>query len=136
MNERALALVESLGLAPHPEGGFYRETHRSTARVAAYGGERSAVTSIYFLLPAGTRSRSHRVKGDEIWMHHGGDDLLLRIGDSEVRLGTGPGAELQAVVPGGEWQAAEPAAGPAGFVLVGCVVAPGFEFEDFEMRDA
>lgn len=133
MTDRAQQLIQSLKLTPHPEGGFYRETHRSDAKVSAHGGMRDAVTSILFLLPTGHKSRRHRVKSDEVWMHHQGDDLLLTIGGIEVVLGQAPPARFQVTVPGGAWQAAEPLAGPDGFVLVGCVVAPGFDFDDFEM---
>jgi len=129
----ARAAIERLGLAPHPEGGHYRETFRSAARVAAHGGERSAVTSILFLLASGEESRSHRVRSDELWLHQGGDDVELTIGDEVVRLGAGTDAALQAFVPGGVWQAARAVPGAAGYALVGCVVAPGFEFEDFEL---
>ena len=129
----AHAIIDRLGLSRHPEGGHYRETFRSDARVPAHGGERSAVTSILFLLAAGEESRSHRVRSDELWLHQGGDDVELTIGGEVVRLGAGPDAALQAFVPGGVWQAARAARGPAGYALVGCVVAPGFEFEDFEL---
>ncbi len=133
MNKRAQHLMTALKLKPHPEGGFYRETHRSQAKVEAHGGLRSAVTSILYLLPAGHRSRLHRVKSDEVWMHHQGDDLKLIIADEEVILGQDPPALFQVTVAGGSWQEAEPLPGPHGFVLVGCVVAPGFDFEDLEM---
>ena len=127
--------IARLGLAPHPEGGHYRETFRSEARVQAAHGDRSAVTSILFLLEGGEESRSHRVLGDEIWLHHGGDDIDLVIDDRTIRLGSSDDAALQAFVPGGAWQAARAHEGPAGDALVGCVVAPGFEFSDFELAD-
>ncbi|MEM6671953.1 MAG: cupin domain-containing protein [Planctomycetota bacterium] len=133
MNDAARDLIESLELLPHPEGGFYRETFRSDAEVPAHGGTRSAVTSILFLLPTGHRSRLHRVRSDELWLHQRGDDVRLTIGEEETTLSAS--ANLQAAVPGGVWQAAEALPGPAGFALVGCVVAPGFEFEDFELED-
>ena len=134
MNPRAQQLIETLRLQPHPEGGFYRETHRSSETVNAQQGQRAALTSILFLLPAGQRSRRHRVKSDEVWMHHQGDDLRLTIGGQSVILGQDAPARFQATVPADVWQSAEPLDGPHGFVLVGCVVAPGFEFEDFEME--
>ncbi len=133
MNDAAQDLVRSLGLQPHPEGGFYRETFRSSVEVPAHGGTRRAVTSILFLLPTGARSRLHRVKSDEIWLHQRGDDVRLTVGEEEVQLGQGGAATLQAVVPPGVWQAAECLPGEAGYALVGCVVAPGFEFADFEL---
>ena len=140
-------LIERYALSPHPEGGFYRETVRSRRTLPkaglgeCYAGDRSAVTSILFLLPTGVRSRWHRVCSDEIWLHHQGDELSLQMHDRDqpgaeptsVRLGGSEGAELQAVVPPGVWQDAEALPGPAGYCLVGCVVAPGFEFADFEM---
>ncbi|MEM9382932.1 MAG: cupin domain-containing protein [Planctomycetota bacterium] len=133
----ARALIEELGLAPHPEGGYFRETIRSDVSVDAHGGTRSAVTSILFLLPTGHRSRNHRVRSDEIWLHHGGDDVGLTVeGHADVRVGASPGAALQTLVPAGAWQAAEALPGPHGYALVGCVVAPGFDFADFELEDA
>lgn len=146
----ARTLVERLELEPHPEGGWYRETHRSPQRIPAaalapgYGGARCAVTSILFLLPAGVRSRSHRVRSEEIFVHHDGDPLRLLMAEDERRLfetpttqvvTLGSAAVYQAVVPGGWWQAAEVAPGPRGYALVGCIVAPGFEFADFEMAE-
>lgn len=142
----ARALIDRLGLAPHPEGGWFRETHRSSVTLPrdalppGYPGDRAACTSILFLLEAGQRSANHRVRSEEIWLHQGGDDLALVFGEThedatEVRLGTTAEAVPQAVVPPGAWQRAEPLPGPHGYVLVGCVVAPGFDFEDFEMED-
>lgn len=141
----ARELIERLALAPHPEGGWFRETHRSDlllpqdALPDGYRGDRAAATSILFLLEQGQRSAKHRVRSEEIWLHQGGDDLELIIraeGEAErrVRLGLGPGATPQAVVPPGAWQEAAPLAGEHGYVLVGCVVAPGFDFADFEME--
>jgi len=141
-------LIERLELIPHPEGGWYRELWRSPvvlARAAlppGYPGDRRASTSIYYLLPSGMRSRLHRVRSEELWLHHQGDDLMLGVGETResasdpegrIRLGQGEQATLQAVVAPGHWQCAEPAAGELGYALVGCVVVPGFEFEDFEM---
>ena len=144
------ALIDRLDLAPHPEGGWYRETWRSPIELSAdalpagYPGSRAVMTSIYYLLPSGARSALHRVRSEELWMHHQGDDLVLGIGPTQetandpsqtLRLGQGPDASLQVIVPAGEWQKAEAVAGPAGFALVGCIVAPGFDFDDFEMAD-
>jgi predicted cupin superfamily sugar epimerase len=132
------ALLERLALAPHPEGGFYRETWRSPARVATPRGERSALTVIHYLLPAGSFSAFHRVHADEVWQHAGGDPLELHVldpaGAYEVhRMGAaGPGAAVpHVVVPAGHWQAARPLG--ARHVLASCSVAPGFDFDDFEM---
>jgi predicted cupin superfamily sugar epimerase len=134
----ARALVDALGLAPHPEGGFYRETFRAPLGVETARGRRAASTAIYHLLPAGAASARHRVASDEVWHHYAGDPLELVIepagGGREVIL-LGPdvaaGQHPQAVVPAGAWQAARPLG--ARFVLCGCTVAPGFDFADFEL---
>ena len=142
------ALVERLELAPHPEGGFYRETWRSPVELAAealpkgYPGPRAAMTSILFLLPTGAASALHRVRSEELWLHHQGDDVELGIGETielasassgRSLLGQGATAHLQVIVPAGHWQTAKALEGDAGYALVGCVVAPGFDFDDFEM---
>ncbi|HPG26841.1 MAG TPA: cupin domain-containing protein [Myxococcota bacterium] len=149
-DRRVVDLVERLGLVPHPEGGYYREVWRSplvlpgAALPTGQGRDRRLMTSIYYLLPQGERSRLHRVRSEELWLHHQGDDLLLGVGATReaaaererfLRLGPGADATFQAIVPAGHWQQAEPAPGAHGYVLVGCVVAPGFEFEDFELAD-
>jgi predicted cupin superfamily sugar epimerase len=137
-------LVERLGLEPHPEGGWYRETWRSpvTFEPDGYDGPRHAATAIYFLLHPGERSAWHVVRSAELWFWHSGGPLLLRRGGSgdrpadgdEVLLGPdiAAGQEPQALIPPGVWQAAEPA-GTAP-VLVSCVVAPGFDFADFRLE--
>lgn len=136
MHPRARALVDSLELRPHPEGGHYREVFRSGARVAGGAGERSALTSIYFLLNAGERSRWHRVESDEAWHYYEGDPLELLWLDPRgavERRVLGPvGDEARPVwvVPAGCWQAARPL---GAYTLVGCSVAPGFEFADFAL---
>ena len=121
--------VRRLALVAHPEGGYYRETYRSEVRVRLPDGRiRCAATTILYLLASGTWSTWHRLASDEVWHHYAGGPLrLYRLGSGEERLDA---AHPQAVVPAGVWQAAEPAAGP---VLCGCTVAPGFEFEDFEL---
>lgn len=138
MHPEAAALIARLSLAPHPEGGFYRETWRSPARMATPRGERSALTVIEFLLPSGTFSAFHRVQADETWHHAAGDVIELHIlgpaGRYEVvRVGPAdlPGLRSHAVVPAGLWQAARPLG--TRFALATCAVAPGFEFEDFEL---
>jgi hypothetical protein len=127
-------LIARLGLVPHPEGGAFRETYRAAGMV----GDRALATAIYFLLRAGERSEWHRVRGDELWLYHGGDPLWLRRVDAAGRyheelLGLAAEALPQRLVPGGEWQSAHGAGGARGWSLVGCVVAPGFDFADFEM---
>lgn len=131
-------LISDLQLKPHPEGGWFRETWRSPTK----GGKRAAATAILFLLKSGERSHWHRVDADEIWLWHGGDTLKLleAITDSDesnaVLLGPpdSPDHLLQHIIPAGRWQAAEPApSGSHGYVLVSCVVVPGFEFDGFEL---
>jgi predicted cupin superfamily sugar epimerase len=127
----AAAVIAALGLQPHPEGGWYRETFRAPAT-----GARSAVTAIYFLLEAGQQSHWHRVDADEIWCWHAGSPLVLGIAPGAGGAATWQsmggdvlsGDAAQAVVPAGDWQAAR--AG-TGWALVSCVVAPGFDFAGF-----
>jgi predicted cupin superfamily sugar epimerase len=121
-------IIARLGLRPHPEGGYYAETYRHKPD----DGARGACTAIYYLLKAGERSHWHRVDAVEIWNWHAGDPLKLRIDDREIVLGPDvlAGQQPQAVVPAHAWQAAEPM---GDWSLVGCVVAPAFEFAGFEM---
>ncbi|HEX2218187.1 MAG TPA: cupin domain-containing protein [Gemmatimonadales bacterium] len=125
----AEAVVRRLGLMPHPEGGFYRETFRSPLTLDLPDGRRRAAsTAIHYLLPAGARSTWHRLASDEVWHHYGGGALHLHLlGTGTRRLDRG---EPQVVVPAGVWQAAEP---EDDAVLCGCTVAPGFDFADFEL---
>ncbi len=118
----------ALGLAPHPEGGHYRELWRDSP---ASGG-RGAATSILFLLAAGERSHWHRVDAAEIWLWQAGAPLWLGIGAGVVTLGPdiGAGEVLQTVVPVRAWQAARSL---GSWTLVSCVVAPAFEFAGFEL---
>jgi predicted cupin superfamily sugar epimerase len=145
----AAALIARLRLQPHPEGGYFRETYRAAELVAAvglparFGGARACSTAIYYLLEAGQRSRLHRIKSDEVWHFYAGDPLVVvELGAdgalTETRLGLdlAGGAVPQHVVPAGTWFGAHPAAVPGGgsrFSLVGCTVAPGFDFADFEL---
>lgn len=139
---RAKALIRSLKLKPHPEGGWYRETHRSGETVSTARGRRSAVTLIYFLLPRGACSLFHRVESDEIWHFCEGAPLrLLRLdpdfgAKSELRLGplgtAGERTAPVAVIPRRHWQAAESL---GDYTLVACTVGPGFDFADFRMVD-
>jgi predicted cupin superfamily sugar epimerase len=127
-------IIAALQLEPHPEGGWYRETYRAEA----VGIGRAASTAIYYLLKVGERSHWHRVTdADEIWNWHAGSALRLSIssdGRTEVSIRLGPGLDTgeqpQAVVRRGAWQEAEPI---DGWCLVSCIVAPGFEFDGFEM---
>jgi uncharacterized protein len=129
----AADVIRLLDLRPHPEGGHYRETFRDP-RQDANG--RSLSTAVYFLLAAGECSHWHRIDAVEIWHWHAGDALALKIAGSDglatVRLGAelAAGERPQAIVPAGAWQAAETL---GAWTLVGCTVAPGFEFSGFEM---
>ena len=133
------ALISRLQLVPHPEGGYYRELHRSAQKVDPSDGRgtRPALTDIYFLLPAGAVSRWHRVLSDEIWHFYEGAplDLWMTAPDQEGiehhRLGPlREGQQPTLTVPAGWWQAAR-STGP--YTLVGCTVGPGFDFEDFTL---
>jgi predicted cupin superfamily sugar epimerase len=137
--DRATHLIDTLELDPHPEGGYYREIFRSRANVtpADDRGQRSAVTSIYFLLAGGEYSSWHVVSSDEVWHHlEGGPVELLTLDPATVApqrmvLGSlADGGQPARIVPAGQWQAARPL-GP--YALVGCCVAPGFEFADFTL---
>ena len=147
-------LVEALGLQPHPEGGWFRETWRSgiTLHPDGYDGERASATAIYFLLGPGDESRWHVVRSAEIWLWHSGSPLHLQLGgdgatpgqdgqdgqdgQEPTTLTLGPdvstGHQPQAVVPPGVWQRARPV-DREGETLVSCVVSPGFDFADFRM---
>jgi predicted cupin superfamily sugar epimerase len=130
-------LIQRYGLLPHPEGGFFREVYRSQQAVASpvAGAQRRALTHIYFLLLRDQISRFHRVRHDEVWNFYRGAPLRLVTFNgtaAEERL-LGPGSEPFGVVAGGLFQAAESS---GDYSLVGCTVAPGFEFEDFTfLRD-
>jgi predicted cupin superfamily sugar epimerase len=138
--DRVVQLIGEMQLGPHPEGGYYREIWRSRLGVAPEDGRgrRTALTSIYFLLPAGTVSRWHRVRSDEIWHHYEGAPLeLLLIPPDEhrmERLLLGPlgpdGQEPVRCAPATWWMAARSL---GRYTLAGCSVGPGFEFADFEL---
>ena len=139
MHSRAAHLIASLGLAPHPEGGHFRELYRSTAGVQPLDGrsERTALTTIYFLLAAGEVSRWHRVASDEVWHYYEGDALDLFTAGPQLGqiarhvLGpAGEGVRPVHVVPAHCWQAARSS---GAYTLVGCTVGPGFDFADFQM---
>jgi predicted cupin superfamily sugar epimerase len=129
----AADIIARLALKPHPEGGHYRETFRD-ARTDANG--RALSTAIYFLLARGERSHWHRIDAVEVWHHYAGGALALHIADDagqrSVRLGPdlAAGEMPQAIVPPDAWQAAE---STGDWTLVGCTVAPGFDFETFEL---
>jgi predicted cupin superfamily sugar epimerase len=138
-------MIKRLDLSKHPEGGWYRETYRSTEYVegsvlpSRFGSSRSFCTSIYFLLEQGDYSALHRIKSDEIWHFYAGAPLTIHTFTShgeylELKLGTelAAGESFQKVVAAGCWFGAE-VSGPGEYSLVGCTVAPGFDFEDFQM---
>ena len=129
-------IIVKLGLQPHPEGGWYRQTwvgpdlHIGT-------GTRASGTAILFLLKAGERSHWHRVDADEIWIWNAGAPLLLSLGETVARdIRMGPDVlgddQAQAVVPAGHWQAARSL---GAWSLVTCTVSPGFRFEGFDLAD-
>lgn len=132
MND-AREIIETLGLQPHPEGGWYRETWRAEAAT----GERAVGTAIYYLLEAEQFSHWHKVDAAEIWLWHAGAPLALTLSpdghDAEAKL-LGPelaqGQRPQVVIPPNWWQTA---ASLGRFTLVSCTVSPGFEFDGFEM---
>jgi predicted cupin superfamily sugar epimerase len=131
--QTAAALIARLGLQPHPEGGWYRETWRHDPG----DGQRGAGTAIYFLLTRGQRSAWHRVDATEIWHFYAGAPLQLHLADdvsqpSTVLLGNDldAGQLPQRIVAAHQWQAAETT---GDFTLVGCTVSPAFEFRGFEM---
>jgi len=136
--------IKELDLQPHPEGGWYKEVYRASETITPAGlpdrfdGPRSFCTSIYFLLAGDHFSAFHRIKSDELWHFYAGDGLTVHIiaadGEySSLRLGNQPGETFHGIVPAGSWFAAEPKAG--GYGLVGCTVAPGFDFADFELAE-
>jgi predicted cupin superfamily sugar epimerase len=128
-------IIRLLDLAPHPEGGHFRETFRDARTVE---GGRAASTAIYFLLAKDERSHWHRVDAAEAWLWHAGAPLVLEMAESDagpvrrIKLGAdlAAGERPQAVVPAGVWQAAESL---GDWTLVSCTVAPGFEFSGFEL---
>lgn len=143
----AEAWIGRLNLQPHPEGGYYAETYRSPERVAAahlphrYGGSRSFATAIYFLIRGGAFSSLHRIHSDEMWHFYTGSRLTVYVihpegSLEEIHLGPDPeaGEAFQAVVKGGCWFGSK-VHDPEGYALVGCTVAPGFDFADFELAD-
>lgn len=148
MTITAQTYIESLQLLPHPEGGFYKETYRSPQKMTVAqpdgGGaqtQRNVSTGIYFLLEQGNFSAFHKIRSDEMWHFYAGQALeVLEItagGDLRcTRLGPDPlrGEVFQHVVPAHTWFASRVAAG-GDFALVGCTVAPGFDFADFDLAD-
>jgi uncharacterized protein len=129
----AADIIARLDLRPHPEGGHYRETFRDPRTDA---GGRACSTAILFLLARGERSHWHRIDAVEVWHYYAGSALTLRIADDTGQRGVRLGPDLaagelpQAIVPARAWQAAE---STGDWTLVGCTVAPGFDFAKFEL---
>ena len=145
MNKDYKYWVEKLEMLAHPEGGFYKETYRSDGLIpkaaldSSFGGNRNHSTAIYFLLTAENFSAFHKIASDEIWHFYAGDGLDISVIQEDgtyecIHLGNGETEDqvFQAVVPAGAWFASEPT-NKKGWALVGCTVAPGFDFEDFVM---
>lgn len=145
MEKNARYWIEKLQLEPHPEGGYFRQTYRSEVVIARealpseFTGARTASTAIYFLLEGKNFSAFHRLRSDEVWHFYAGEALMVHVIDREgkcssIRLGRDldAGEVPQAVVPAGCWFASHVADWKS-WALVGCTVAPGFDFEDFEM---
>ena len=136
-------LIEAYGLQPHPEGGYYRETYRSSASFLTAEGElRNASTAIYFLLTEGILTQWHKVRSDEMWHHYSGAPVVLEV------IQPVPVPEFQTIVLGADWGEGEVpqynikagfwqrAYSKGSYSLVGCTVTPGFDFEDFELKKA
>lgn len=141
----AQELIRVYGLERHPEGGYFRESYRAAGLATAaeppacLSGPRNFSTAIYFLLPAGAASRLHRIKSDELWHFYLGGPLVIaqlfpdgRTERAVLGRDLKAGQELQHMVPAGCWFGAYPA-DTADYSFVGCTVAPGFDFADFEL---
>jgi hypothetical protein len=159
MKRTAKYWIKQLRLHPHPEGGYYRETYRSPEIIAKadlpkrYKGDRSFATAIYFLLRGNQFSAFHRLKSDEIWHFYNGSPIFIFVIEKDGHLTTAKlglnaeeGARPQYIIKAGSWFAAalaiqnrQPRAGPPlaekSYALIGCTVAPGFDFADFEIAD-
>lgn len=137
-------LVKIYNMEPHPEGGYYKEIYRSSSTIPAnvlpeHGGNRNYCTDIYYLLPKGSISKIHKIKSDEMWHFYLGDPMTLVLlsidgGVKKITLGhdVKSGEMVQYPVPAGHWFGAYPNPGSR-FSFVGCTVAPGFDFADFEL---
>lgn len=141
-------LIERYDLLPHPEGGWYKENYRSADILPAqslplrFKGDRHASTAIYFLLEQGNFSAFHRIQSDECWHFYAGGRLDIYVLHTNksleiIHLGPNPenGEHFQYIVPAGCWFASKPAA-KTDYSFVGCTVAPGFDFDDFELADS
>ena len=144
----AQSYIKSLHLLAHPEGGFYKETHRTVQTIAQaslpneFGGDRSLSTAIYFLLDQEQTSAFHRIKSDELWFFHDGSPLTIHVISEDgcysahtLGLYISAGQQPQITVPAGAFFGAE-VNNKEQFTLCSCTVAPGFDFADFEMPSA
>ncbi len=145
---RVKQLIDFHQLLPHPEGGFYKETYRSKESISGnalperFGDHRSCSTAIYFLLERGDFSAFHKIKSDECWHFYDGKTLLIHVLHEDgyletVKLGNNflQGEIFQFIVPANCWFASEPDSATE-FSFVGCTVAPGFDFSDFELASS
>lgn len=145
MNIKSLFYIEHFNLKPHPEGGYFKEVYRADETIkkdclpARYKGDRNFSTSIYFLLEGGQTSKFHRLKSDEQWHFYDGCSVKIYTITKYGKLDTiilgadiSNGAMFQTVIKSGDWFAAE-LIDKNSFCLIGCVVAPGFKFNDFEL---
>jgi predicted cupin superfamily sugar epimerase len=150
LHSEAARWIRALGLTPHPEGGFFRETYRAGEGIASahlparFGGDRVFATAIYFLLEGYQVSRLHRIRSDEVWHFHAGGPLTVyaiapdgALTQAALGLDVEVGQTPQHVVPAGQWFGAALEA-PDAYALVSCTVAPGFDFAELELahRDA
>lgn len=147
MDSTIQSLIERLDLKPHPEGGYYSETYRSANEIpgesldSAYSGNRNHSTCIYFLLVSGKFSAFHKINQDEIWHFYDGSPVELHTIDTEgnhqkhmIGRDFKKGETPQLVVSGGSWFASKVVDGDS-YSLVGCTVAPGFDFDDFQLAE-
>jgi uncharacterized protein len=145
MTNSAQYWIDKLGLIAHPEGGYFSETYRASLSIARealprqFTGPRQVMTAIYFLLEGNNFSAFHRLRSDELWHFHVGGSIVVHViqengQHSEISIGSNPddGEVLQAVVKAGCWFASR-VRDPESFALAGCTVAPGFDYEDFEL---
>ncbi|WP_439506342.1 cupin domain-containing protein [Sediminibacterium sp.] len=146
MDSKVQQLIQFYQLVPHPEGGFYKETYRSNETIPAnslperFNGDRNYATAIYFLLVEYSFSAFHRIQSDECWHFYAGDSVTIHVLHPDrryelIKLGSNitMGEQYQAVVPAGAWFASKT---NGKYSLVGCTVAPGFDFVDFELAKA
>lgn len=146
MENSAAYWIEELQLVPHPEGGYYKEVYRSDEAIHPIGlperylTPRSMSTAIYFLLRSEDISAFHRIKSDEIWFYHAGSSADIYIIENrefrveKVGMNRKRGDQLQILLPRNSWFGAK-VIDQESFILVSCTVAPGFDFEDFELAD-